>query len=348
MNRTEKAIEAQRQVMLGLDRDVARAIIYDHQIILRSLQSSMASITAKIEEAKRIGIEPTINWLVQQRRYHEMLDQLERHTLSFLTKTNQHIIVAQGKAITLAERQAEKLTLAVLPPSSPAATAYVRGTFNRLPAARIAGIIGKTRAGTPLGELLSGLGQQAAQDVRDTLLSGVSRGQGVRDIGRDVAQAARMPLTRALTIARTEVIGTYRDVASHQYANSPVVTGWIWDAALDERTCVICWEMTGQHFSDTETLDSHANCRCAQIPETRSWNELGFSGIPDTQPAALIEPGASQFANLSEKAQRTVLGPTRFDAYKSGKVGLNDMVRMTQSPRWGQGRRAATLQELGL
>jgi hypothetical protein len=81
------------------------------------------------------------------------------------------------------------------------------------------------------------------------------------------------------------------------------------------------------------------------VPKTLTWKELGFD-VPDRRPE--IEPGADRFAALPEGDRLAVLGRARFDAYERGDISLEDMVRPTESERWGPGKRLATLEELSL
>jgi SPP1 gp7 family putative phage head morphogenesis protein len=88
------------------------------------------------------------------------------------------------------------------------------------------------------------------------------------------------------------------------------------------------------------------NCRCAQSPNTPSWESLGFVGIPDRRPPQLTPE--QRFAALPEGQRLAILGRARLAAYEAGQITLAEMVRTTDSRRWGRGRRASTLTELGV
>jgi hypothetical protein len=78
-------------------------------------------------------------------------------------------------------------------------------------------------------------------------------------------------------------------------------------------------------------------------PRTKTWEELGFKGIKETRPP--VTRGADVFARLSPADQRKILGPGKFDLYKSGKLKLSDLPVKTRSD-FGPGLRTKSLKEL--
>jgi len=111
--------------------------------------------------------------------------------------------------------------------------------------------------------------------VMDALTRGLALGLGPEVIRRLIQQMMGMVLTRALRIARTEMLRAYREAARRNYqANSDVVKGWIWHSALNERTCAACWAMHGTVHRLEERLDDHVGGRCTAVPLTKTWAEL--------------------------------------------------------------------------
>ncbi len=123
---------------------------------------------------------------------------------------------------------------------------------------------------------------------------------------------------------------------------SKVVKGWIWWAEPD--ACPVCSAEHGSEHTVDEILISHPCCRCTMVPQTLSWADLGFD-VPDGRPS---RGGPERFAGLSEERKLTILGRARLDAYNAGLITLQDLVRETHHPRWGPGKRTATLKELHL
>lgn len=66
------------------------------------------------------------------------------------------------------------------------------------------------------------------------------------------------------------------------------------------------------------------NCRCVMIPY------LGGK--------APVSPGAFEFAKLSPKKQKAILGPGKFELYEAGELGLSDVVGFRNHPKYGPTR----------
>jgi len=62
--------------------------------------------------------------------------------------------------------------------------------------------------------------------VRDALIAGVGTGQNPRIIARQIRQALRGNLVRALRISRTETLRSYREASHRSYqANDDIMEG---------------------------------------------------------------------------------------------------------------------------
>lgn len=315
-----------------------------YQVVLRNLNANLDQVTEKIEEARRAHRKIGPSWLVRQERYQALIAQHEQSTLNYLRSCLQAIQGTKNGAAVQANGDAPKLTLANMGPAPASAEAVVANSFSKLPVEQMDRLIRNAADGRALGNLLAEIAPDSSQKVKDALNSGVARGAGVRDIAADVRKASGIAQNRAMLICRTEVIGVYREVTLENYRTSPVVTGWIWIAQAT--ACPVCLAEHGSEHTDDESLDSHPACRCAMLPRTKSWVELGFHGIADARPP--IAPGAERFAALPEADRLAALGRARFDAYERGEITLQDMVRDTHSKRWGDGKRLATLAELGV
>lgn len=204
-------------------------------------------------------------------------------------------------------------------------------------------LIGNAADGTPLGDLLREVAGAQVKAARTELEVGIALGHHPSVIARAFAKATGTTLQRSLLIARTEGLGVYRQTSLETFRANPVVQGWTWLATVDRRVCPACVAMSGSVHTLDESLDSHPGCRCAMVPRTLSWQEMGFAGVPDSRPS--IPAGADVFARLPVADQRHILGPGKHAAYAAGRIGLADMVRHTHSPRWGDGRRTASLHE---
>jgi SPP1 gp7 family putative phage head morphogenesis protein len=342
----EELIARQRAELMKVERNGASAITATYKRVEERLTANLKLLISDIEAARDAKVETRPNWLVTQHRYQQLLAELQEETLAFIHRAIEAVTGMQATAVERAPRDAEDLTVKALGAGPEAAVAQVRQNFGRLPGRQLERLVGFAGDGRPLGNLLAELGPEQSQAAKDSLAYGVATGQSPRVIASDVATKTGMAKQRALTIARTEMLRPYREVTHERFKASPVVTGWTWLAVLDARTCPACAAMNGTEHSDDETLDTHPNCRCTAAPRTRSWADLGFAGIPDVRPPVLTPE--QRFAALPEGDRLSILGARRLAAYESGEITLAEMVRKTESPRWGAGRRATTLTELGV
>ena len=88
--------------------------------------------------------------------------------------------------------------------------------------------------------------------------------------------------------------------------------------------------MHGTEHGVNEILDDHPNGRCAMVPRTKTWAEIGrmigvdLSDLPDANPR--ITPGVELFEKLAAEQQIKILGPAKYAAWKDGKFALSDIV----------------------
>jgi SPP1 gp7 family putative phage head morphogenesis protein len=342
----EQEIARQRAALIRIERNGASAITTTYKRVEERLAANLALLISEIEAARDQGIEVRPNWLVSQYRYQQLLAELQEETLAFIHRAIEAVTNAQHAAVERAPGDAKDLVVKSLGPAPNSAVAQVRSRFGSLPAKQLEQFVGYAGDGKPLGRLLAELGPESAKAAKDSLAYGVATGQSPRVIATDVVQRTGITKTRALTIARTEMLRPYRTVTSQRFRETRIVQTWTWLATLDKTTCPACAAMNGTIHSVSEELHSHPNCRCAQSPNTPSWSELGFSGIPDRRPPQLTP--TQRFTALPEGDQLAILGQRRLAAYEAGEITLAEMVRKTESRRWGPGRRASTLHELGV
>lgn len=136
---------------------------------------------------------------------------------------------------------------------------------------------------------------------------------------------------------------------------------WRYVATLDGRTCLACGADDGKLFKRNEprpSLPRHINCRCVYVPVTPTWKQLGADVdefVDDPARAATKESGrvvhhrdgstSTKFTvesvehtteSYAEWIQRQVradpdfarqvLGKTRFELLRQGKITMDRMV----------------------
>lgn len=90
--------------------------------------------------------------------------------------------------------------------------------------------------------------------------------------------------------------------------------------------------MDGTVHPVTELLIDHPAGRCVQAPLTLTWDEL--AGKTPVEPPQDEHPG-KHFAKLSASQQAKVLGPARYQLWKSGHLDLRDLAQVKRSSLWG-------------
>lgn len=173
--------------------------------------------------------------------------------------------------------------------------------------------------------------------VRRELVRGVAAGSNPRQTAARIVRRAEGRfnggLTRALVIARTETLDAHRaaaEVAQAQHAD--VLAGWSWLAKLDALTCRSCWAQHGRThpLSEAGPLD-HQQGRCARLPVTRSWADLGFAV---EEPPSLMPSAEDQFAALTEAEQIRVLGRRGHAAWLAGEFEMDSWSARRTTPDW--------------
>lgn len=75
------------------------------------------------------------------------------------------------------------------------------------------------------------------------------------------------------------------------------------------------------------------NCRCAPVPITRGFRELGIDApesAPDPGPT-----GVQAFGKLPASEQRQILGPAKYAAFVAGELDLEDVRGFRRDRKWG-------------
>ncbi|MFC0673541.1 phage minor head protein [Brachybacterium hainanense] len=174
--------------------------------------------------------------------------------------------------------------------------------------------------------------------MRRRLVRGITVGDNPRlvadQIMADVHQDFNGGLARALNISRTEMLDAMRQGQKAADArNQAVLGGWVWGAHLDSKTCRSCIAMHGtEHTIDEEGPIDHHSGRCARIPKTKTWAELGFPGIEEPPPA--LPDAETWFEGLTEQEQRRLLTSSGYEAWKRGDYSISDWAARKSNGSW--------------
>jgi len=263
-----KRINEQRKRLLGRERATILEMKNQYGKAWVTIKAELDALGVQIKAAKAAGEDVNSTWLLKQRRL-ESIERTTRAEITIFTQAAQGIISeAQMQALFAGQQDAASLVIDSLGlnASGVAFTPVV-------PPLAIQDVVGRSQTGRFLGDILATLPGQAAQEVKTGLLRGVMLGRNPRVIAREIRAGLAGNQARALTIARTEMLGAYREAALESYrANSDVVSGWEWDAEPD--ACDICQEKDGEVAATEDDFETHPNCRCSPVPVTVSWDEI--------------------------------------------------------------------------
>lgn len=228
----------------------------------------------------------------------------------------------------------------------------IAATLTRPNRQSIEAILARTSAATNLRAYFAEFARTMTQQAIDTLVVGVVLGKAPDAIVRSMRDTMNLGRNRLRTMVRTEVMTAHRE-GKYEFmqSNRRLLKGWIWNAALDARTCQVCWAMNGTLHPLDEMMSSHPNCRCRQtlVPKTLDELRAERGEAPLGVDGPQIEPFDSNEAfrrTLTQEQQIKVLGPGKYALWSDGRITLQDLVARTESARWGPGLRAVTLREL--
>lgn len=182
------------------------------------------------------------------------------------------------------------------------------------------------------------LAAEAQAAIRREMVRGIAVGDNPRRTAslafRGIEDQWNGGLNRARVIARTEVIDGHRTAAMRtEQENADVLAGWEWITHGDERTCRACLSEHGRlHDLDEPGPLGHPQCRCARVPVTKSWEELGFTGMKDAE----SRTGTAQdlVDSMHEDELRAALGNDGYAAWKAGDYPIEDWSRRKTTKGW--------------
>jgi len=294
-----------------------------------TLEAQISLLSREMIDLQAAGEEIGINRLLKMDRYQTLLGQLDTEMIKYNEWATDEIINRQRLLGKLGiEHSAEAIQLSLAE-----AGLGVGEFFNRLPVSAIENMIGMTSGG-PLGTLLKEDFPAAAEHMTRALIDGVALGLPPGKTARNMMDGMAEGLNRATTIARTEQLRVYREASRQQYETSGAVQEYERLCAKQPNTCMACIALDGKIYPTSELMDAHPNDRCTMIPLV--------AGVPRIE----RELAGDWFARQDPDMQREMLGPGRFDLYKRGEIGLQDLAVSSVHPTWGPSVGVASLKSL--
>lgn len=220
-------------------------------------------------------------------------------------------------------------------------------SFTRVDSSAVQAIVERTLSQiTSLAEPLSNSAYAAVQtSLIRAVPSGWSPDQAAREMLKRTQGAFNGGLSRALTIARTELADAHHTAGqAFEQANADVMAGWTWVATLSSRTCIACLSMHGTEHATSEQMLSHQNCRCTRAPRSKTWREMGFD---IDEPPSLLPEAEAWFQDLPEAEQIDIMGPKRWLLYQQGDATWADMNTIRHNDGWRDSITVTPLNQLG-
>lgn len=305
------------------------------------LNERIAQVITRIRLMQEAGEIVTDVWLKQLDRYRSLLSGVQEAFSKIGREQADPIREAQLQNAANAVFYSNQMSLPAVGGDRPES---VDVKWNALPREQLETLTGLMSDGSPITEHFNRMGAEVAEAMRDVLIAGVGRGAGAEEMARELAGVMGSTTARCRAIARTEPLRAAREASRQSYlANTDVVTGYIRLSATDSRVCPACWAKHGERLPLSRIMPTHVQCRCVMVPETRSWAEItGDESIPDTRP--MIESGETVFSRLPESAQREILGPGRYTAYRAGSP-LASFAEESNDDHWGPTLKTKTIED---
>lgn len=309
--------------------------------IYRDLTAEWLKIIDEIEQAKANGQNLGI-LTYRSARVVALALATQRQIERFAKQAAAEVEAQQKIAAEAAQQHAEEVTLGAIRALAPRAQV----TFAALPTRAIENMVGRFANGMPVTTLFDAMGAEAAQQAQDVLVKGLAVGLHPNQAARKMRDLLGVPLSRAQTIARTEMLGVYRDATLQSYrANDDLVQAWRWNAHLDARTCLSCVALHGTIHPLDEAMREHVSGRCVPSPVLVPLAELGDVQARVRRQAGLDRTGQDYWDGLSDAEKAKRLGPAKWQLYQDGEIDLQDLVYADSNPIWGVQYREASISQ---
>lgn len=190
------------------------------------------------------------------------------------------------------------------------------------------------------GELLEPfvkrLGAGTADRVEQQIRLGVAAGEGVDKIVARVVGTEGFDRSRnaARAMVRTSITHISAQTQQETWAaNSDIIKGWQFVATLDSRTTLICSNQDGKVYPLGEGVipPLHINCRSSQVAVTSDLSrDKRYPKATRASMTGQVAGATTMEKYLGQKGeafQNEIMGATRADLWRRGKLSLGDFVR---------------------
>ena len=295
------ATRAARQQQVARDQDAAKRLTSAYLDTWARIKSDLAALQNEIASAQASGTQVPVSWLYREGRLQKLGAQVARDVDYYA----QYAHASVQQEILTAAHQGAADAVDALNSTIPVGISY---SFNRLPTAAInqlasgdglqtsAGL--RFRGAKELQKYYDSLAPDAAARAKRAIIQGVAVGDSPAKIAARLRDALSIPLSKALTISRTESLGAYRRASQETMrANADVMAGWKW--LTGATPCPFCQEQAERGVIPMdEDFESHPNCFPAGVmvsgPRVLASSQRWYSG-----PLVEIETAGGHFLSVT-------------------------------------------------
>jgi len=195
--------------------------------------------------------------------------------------------------------------------------------------------------GHKLSAWMKGYSNALKVDMMKQIKVGIATGESLTNIGTRISNVLGYKTKQAEYIARTAVCDIVHKAREEVFENNQdVIKGVQWVSTLDDRTTEICIALDGKTFEigEGERPPAHFNCRSTIVPYLGSWKEFGIKAPPPAMRASMQGEVPARmtykdwFKKQSKETQIEVLGKTKAELYRSGKIKIEQFVDKDYKP----------------
>jgi SPP1 gp7 family putative phage head morphogenesis protein len=332
-----------RAEILSLDEEAVGQIDLAFLNYIDQLQKQFNSVVKEIEKLQEKGVPISSDILFRSTRLLVAVEQVGILLAEYNVKVSNIIDPKIAEAMGAGYRDAAELIKANLP-SVLRNNANFNASFIRFDDEALVKLLERFKTRPIIKFLLASIEPEIVQGISSVFIDAIVQGKPPKQAAADLYQKFGISYNRARTAARTEIITAYRDGNIQRYKDSLTVVGWRWSATLDDRTCPICIFMDGQEFQLDQKFGTHPECRCSPLPITKTLRELGIDMDDLIVDTGLH--GEEWFKSIPDSAREMLLSKWQYEAYKSGRISLEDLVGVRINPIYGETRFLKTRKEL--
>jgi hypothetical protein len=312
------AVATHKKELVGQATTTVTNLVGAYETVTKALDTRITKLNSEILIAHTNGTL-SVNKVRQLVVYQELLKQVEDEVSKFGVIADYETRKLSALAITTSGTHTQTLVTSMI------REGYV---WANLPSESIETLLGFLADDSPLhNNLLAKLGPTAVATFEDSFLSGIALGYNPNKTAGIIANSLAQPLSWVAQTVRTAQMYTYREASRANYAaNGDVVEGWTWFATLGLRTCPACINNHGKFFKLDQRLNDHHNGRCLSLPKV--FDEYA---VVDQR----VVSGEKWFNSLSQADQRTIMGPSKLDLYKTGRAKFEEFSTVYSNAIYG-------------